>query len=282
MALIKCPNCGKDISDKAPVCPGCGVELLTAESKPEVAINLVCEECSIEYPSDLERCPNCGNPTPVTAKEENPQKVEVAGVSISDTSKRKLRKIGLICTIIAVTVLAIIIGVFVWNQHRIAEEKAAYEERVANYQENLGAATDTMLLGAVQAENAGNLIKSVWYNAIYEEYDPTTNEYTRPDGYYVGFNTALSNLFADADFAKQVSSIKENQETAAQFMKELSNPPDEFSDAHDAIKDYYDSYLTLTNLATDPTGSLQTFSSSFNEADTATVNAYKKMDMYID
>lgn len=24
MALIKCPDCGKEISDKAPVCPNCG------------------------------------------------------------------------------------------------------------------------------------------------------------------------------------------------------------------------------------------------------------------
>jgi uncharacterized OB-fold protein len=26
MALIKCPECGKQISDKAEVCPHCGVE----------------------------------------------------------------------------------------------------------------------------------------------------------------------------------------------------------------------------------------------------------------
>mgnify|MGYP000565577660 CR=1 FL=1 len=27
MALIKCPECGHQISDKAPVCPNCGVEI---------------------------------------------------------------------------------------------------------------------------------------------------------------------------------------------------------------------------------------------------------------
>lgn len=36
----------------------------------------------------------------------------------------------------------------------------------------------TMLDGAAKAENAGNLIKSVWYNAIYEERDTETDKYT--------------------------------------------------------------------------------------------------------
>lgn len=35
-----------------------------------------------------------------------------------------------------------------------------------------------MLDGAAKAENAGNLIKSVWYNAIYEERDTETDKYT--------------------------------------------------------------------------------------------------------
>jgi predicted butyrate kinase (DUF1464 family) len=31
MALIKCSECGKDISDKAAACPGCGAPISTAE-----------------------------------------------------------------------------------------------------------------------------------------------------------------------------------------------------------------------------------------------------------
>lgn len=27
MAIIKCPECGHQTSDKAPVCPNCGVEI---------------------------------------------------------------------------------------------------------------------------------------------------------------------------------------------------------------------------------------------------------------
>lgn len=30
MALINCPDCGKEISDKAPTCPGCGAPIGSA------------------------------------------------------------------------------------------------------------------------------------------------------------------------------------------------------------------------------------------------------------
>ena len=65
-------------------------------------------------------------------------------------------------------------------------------------------------------------------------------------------------------------------------MKKLKNPPNEYKDAYDAISDFYDAYIALTNCATDPSGSLQTYSSTFNDADTNTLNAYKAMELYLD
>ena len=38
MAMIKCPECGREISDKAASCPGCGVPIgitHTSDSQPE-------------------------------------------------------------------------------------------------------------------------------------------------------------------------------------------------------------------------------------------------------
>ena len=34
MALIKCPECNKEVSDKAEVCPHCGIRLKEDENKP--------------------------------------------------------------------------------------------------------------------------------------------------------------------------------------------------------------------------------------------------------
>lgn len=74
--------------------------------------------------------------------------------------------------------------------------------------------------------------------------------------------------------------IEDNQDTVNALMKKLKNPPDEYKDAYDAVSDLYDAYISLTNCATDPSGSLQTYSSTFN--DTNTLNAYKTMELYLD
>lgn len=50
--------------------------------------------------------------------------------------------------------------------------------------------------------------------------------------------------------------IEDNQDTVNALMKKLKNPPDEYKDAYDAVSDLYDAYISLTNCATDPSGSL--------------------------
>lgn len=44
----------------------------------------------------------------------------------------------------------------------------------------------------------------------------------------------------------------------------------------------YDAYIALTNLATDSTGSLQTYSQNFNDADNATFNCYNALKIYLE
>ena len=61
MALIKCKECGKEFSDKASACPGCGSPIIKT---------IICKECGSEVNEDLESCSNCGYPlkTKVVAK----------------------------------------------------------------------------------------------------------------------------------------------------------------------------------------------------------------------
>ena len=175
---------------------------------------------------------------------------------------------------------ATVFGVNQYQKKKAAEE---YAQRVEEYSDNLQLAAVTMLTGASDAESSANLIKQVWYNAIYEKRDDKTDKYTRPKGYFVyDFNDALGNLYADSSFSSKISSIEDNQDTVNGLMKKLKNPPDEYKDAYDAVSDLYDAYISLTNCATDPSGSLQTYSSTFNDADTNTLNAYKAMELYLD
>ena len=169
----------------------------------------------------------------------------------------------------------------VQGQKKKEAEEAA--KRIEEYSANLELVTYSMLSGAGDAETCGNLIKKVWYNAIYEERDDATDKYTRPSGYFVSdFNDALQNLYSDSSFSLQISSIEDNQDTVNSLMKKLKNPPDEYEDAYEAVAELYDAYLTLTNLATDPSGSLQTFSSNFNDADSEALKCFNAVKMYLE
>lgn len=65
MALVKCPECGKTVSDRATVCPHCGCPLsVKLKPKPAKANFLKCEECGHIIDHSMSECVNCGCPTP--------------------------------------------------------------------------------------------------------------------------------------------------------------------------------------------------------------------------
>ena len=53
MALIKCSECGKEISDKAKTCPNCGNAVTTY---------VKCSDCGERFVSSDLSCSNCGCP----------------------------------------------------------------------------------------------------------------------------------------------------------------------------------------------------------------------------
>ena len=89
-------------------------------------------------------------------------------------------------------------------------------------------------------------------------------------------------MFSDEEFQDKIASIKSNQDTVKELMQELTNPPAEYEEAYNTLKDYYDAYLELTNLAISPSGSLQSYTDDFNEADSNVLKYYNAMDVYIE
>lgn len=87
MAMITCPNCGEQISDKAKSCVHCGASLQPEEKR-------VCEECGTELEEGMEVCPVCGCPIAQSGgvTMDTPQQVEVTGVRMT----KKMKKIALI------------------------------------------------------------------------------------------------------------------------------------------------------------------------------------------
>ena len=265
MVLIKCPNCGTDVSDKAKQCPNCGEILQTQK------IAKVCEECGYELDDNVTICPKCGCPVPESEEEKKTRKKKKITISV----------IAILVVILAI--IAIVCVINITNQKKAEEAAAAVEaarvQAANDYASNLELASFTMLTGASTAEEAGTLIHDVWYDTIFDEHNADTSKYTSGNS---DFNDSLSELFSDEEFQDKISSIKSNQATVNELMQELTNPPAEYEEAYDTLKNYYDAYLELTNLAISPTGSLQSYTDDFNEADSNVLKYYNAMDVYIE
>ena len=144
---------------------------------------------------------------------------------------------------------------------------AARETQKADYPSRYITAAAMMLAGTDSARQAGDLIRQVWHNAIYQLADPRTDSYTREDGpagaFLEDFGQALNKLFTGQGFRSQLSRIEEDQALVSGLMEELDLPPDG-EDGHQALYDLYDIYRSLTGLVTKPSGNLETFSNSLH------------------
>lgn len=264
MAMIKCPECGQEISDKAKKCIHCG-KILVEDTKENI-----CMECGKIIPEDSDLCPYCGCPVEKTAS----QKVEVTGIKVSKKSKKMFAIIGVVALVVCI--IAICGGLYF---KKVSEQKKIDEYNT--YIDNVNSACDNMLSSAATGETICNLTRSVWYNAIYKKDDSTTNKYTKtPTTKYKGtqyyafvddFNEALQNLFKDEDIQKKISSIESSQDSINEMMKKLQNPTDDLKDCHDAIFELNEVYNSLVSLATDPSGNYTSYSSSVN----TTINDFK-------
>lgn len=61
MAMIKCPECGKEISDQSKECIHCGYSLLKNEMEKDISYK-ICPECRQRVSNNVNSCPNCGLP----------------------------------------------------------------------------------------------------------------------------------------------------------------------------------------------------------------------------
>ncbi len=260
MALINCPNCGKQISEKATKCIHCDFEL---NKKSE---DIICPDCGANISKDVKVCPNCG--CPIETKDSNDNTVDLT----------KVKKKTLLPIIIAIfCVAALIIGIVFFVLISSFVKKKEYEAKFEK-------AVYLMFDGALEAESVSSLTHDVWSNTIYEKDSYLTDKYTKNSygDFWDDFNVSLAALMLDKDYIADVEDIKKNQDEVQVLMKELKNPPKGYEDAYDALKTYYEAYTKLVNLAVDPSGSLSSYSSSFNEADSEVANTYKAVLLYIE
>ncbi len=117
MAIIKCPECGHQVSDQAKTCPSCGIEIAGKVVR--------CPECGEIVFNNLDVCPGCHHPLHVAAAGQaapsdaergrsvyapGPGETTAGGGSGEDGKPQKGKKTY---TVVAVSFVLVLIGVFV-------------------------------------------------------------------------------------------------------------------------------------------------------------------------
>lgn len=241
MALISCPECGKEISDKVKACPHCG------------------------YPFVEEQ---------VTSESE-PQRVEVTSIKLGPKDPKK-RKTTLIVGIIAViAIIVIIITVFVVKERNNAASRAEYIDNLVSVRMIMlsGAAKSETLCNLTKSVWYNTIHEESDIKT-----DPYTKSNGK---FYDDFNDSLAALYSDSSTLATIDDIKENQEEVAAIMRELQNPPEDLTACYNTVESMYDTYRNFTNLAISPSGSLTSFSQDFRTYDNDFMDFYEKLDMQI-
>lgn len=113
MAMITCPECGQEISDKSKKCVHCGKVLVE-----EVTPKKFCSECGKEVDISATECPYCGCPLDEDEKEIKQQKTQ------------KIKKIFIPVAIIAVIAIIAVVVINIMKSSLNEDEQLAYQNAI--------------------------------------------------------------------------------------------------------------------------------------------------------
>ena len=95
------------------------------------------------------------------------------------------------------------------------------------------------LTGGATAEKTCNMVYDIWKDAIYEDDNAETREYTQGEYGFRDFNGALSSYFASDEYASDMKSLEENQVNVDKMFRELKNPPRGCEDGYEIAEELF-------------------------------------------
>ena len=113
MALINCPECGKEISDKSEKCINCGYPIKELKYDNEVMHMYYCKQCDFQNGRQEDYCSRCG--TRLTSYVEYADNNVNSEKYQADYSNYKLKESGLsvVAAVLAVCTITCIFGVII-------------------------------------------------------------------------------------------------------------------------------------------------------------------------
>ena len=300
MSLIKCPECGKEVSDQASSCPNCGCPLKeeqkieTKEKKNIKKIGLlnmfkkhkgktillillilipiydilgiIRGEFALRF-SELTLWISVLVPAVIIIKDfQNEQK------GLEKIKKKSKIIMIIICVILFVG--SISYDAYLADQYE--QEQQAEQQAEEKYISDMKSAVSTMRSDADDANELCELTIKVWQNSIYKESSSETDKYTKKNGTFLSdFNDALGNVFSDK--ISEYRELNSSMEKLSDEMGEFRNPPEQYEDCYKEFTSTFAAYKSLVNLTINYSGSYNSVSADMREKESAFEEAYNKL-----
>lgn len=256
MALINCPECNREISDRVKACPHCG------------------------YPIGDDE----------TDKTINSNKKKSKGIIL--ISILFLMIIGV--SVVGIKLRNDKIEAERIEKERIEIEQQAKlkaKQDAIEYVQNIIETNDLMVERATDCSFIFDIVYTVWNKSITTQarndfsinlsYLYSGEQYKDIDNWYNGGYDIY--WFAEIDngqvetFRKKVKDVIENESIIAEKISELKEHPEQYKTLYDETLKLYEIYQGMSNQAQNPSGSLLTYSSDVNEKVDSFTTQYKKI-----
>lgn len=210
MALMNCPECAKEISDKSPVCIHCGYPIEKTPANAAQSDGFVSASNQVQTPAG---------------------------------QKQSIAKTQWLYPVLGLVVL-LIVGTFGWYSYADQQTKQTRE----TYQAGAYNLMSDMLETVDEAEKMTALNINVWHDAINDTDSPTTEKYIWDKNYgYLDFNSAFLNMAADPDISNKRQEIASKTLAIQSSLKSLL-PTSEQSATHQKLLQLYALFEEYTSL----------------------------------
>lgn len=248
MALINCPNCNKQISDKSKNCVGCGYQLVS-DLPSEHNQEIICPECGATASGMESCCFACGYPFNF----------------VKEKDKKKKRN-SLILIFVIITILISIIAV------------AVNFVKTAEYNEEIREASNAIVEAYGEVKMVDGQVTRVWHDAIWGEDNPSTSKYTKNAK---DFNEALANLYASDEYTNKVSSIMTAQTEIDVDLAELKNPPKKYEEAYIKFKELYSTFSAYADFVISSEGSYNSYTEESAKKEEKFLECYREIKVIL-
>ncbi|MDO4543569.1 MAG: zinc-ribbon domain-containing protein [Clostridia bacterium] len=263
--VVTCTNCGAPLGEDQDFCPKCGMRKTVPQTQKSFCIN-----CGVELQEGQDFCPKCGHRAGTAA----PVAANAAAINqFNDSLTNKKKKSKAIPIVIAVVlVVAALICVFAIKAANEKKAEKAREEYIENVEEFLALS----LTAGSNLEDIADTIQEYWYENIWE------------DKHGSDINDAI--LYAMIDKADEISEAETYDSQMKSLYSQIKSVPDDIADEDvreiedicDAVKDLYNVYTDFYALATDPSGSYNSYSASNSDTTDEFLSCYRALDNLLD